>query len=319
MFRALGDFVGGDGYTNLSFRRPEQWASMPVEAPVRSTAALLGDEATGPVLLLLELPPGVTLPPAPAHGHASDTWRMPLAGTLPMGPDSYEPGEFRFQAGWKPYASDNLAGGPDGGWTALLFGDRRGLRVRPVQADGPAVSPLDRAASDWLRVGGDLVSDDPAHAPGPSCLSTTIGDRPGRARINGSFGATDGWFRFGEARVAGAWLGHPVTGPLVLLTAIGAGGRPLASYSFGTEVLRLVVRGSCQIGEAWYRAGDIRVEHAGSCGPAKAGPDGVDEVVIIADRRFATSDSIRDPGWASTLEAVAARLRCTASPAGVAP
>ena len=309
MFRALGDFIGGDGYTNVSFRQPERWASLPIEAPVRSTAVLLGDEITGPVLLLLELPPGAALPAAAAHGHASDTLRLPLAGTLPMGPDSYRPGEFRFQQGWKPYASDNLANGPDGGWTALLFGDRRGMRVRPVHLDGPLISPLDRAAGEWLRIGGDLVSDDPDDEPGPSNLSTTLHDQPARARINGSFDDSAGWFRFAHGLLAAGLMGHAVSGPLVLLARIDPGGRPLGSYVFGTEVLRMVVRGSCKVGDEWYSTGDIRVEHAGSCGRTVAGDEGVDEIVVIADRRTMVTESVRDSSWSSALETVLAALR----------
>ncbi|HVW31424.1 MAG TPA: hypothetical protein VHL53_02690, partial [Acidimicrobiia bacterium] len=304
---------------NLSFRRPDEWASRPMpvatggpaDSPVSSTAVLLGDGSTGPALLLLHLPPGVSLPAAGAHGHASDTWRMPLAGTLAMGPDTYGPGDFRFQPGWRPYASDNLAEGPDGGWTALLFGDRRGLRVRPVQPEGPPIGPLDRAAGRWLRIGGDLVSDDPDDAPGPSTLSTTLSglsSRPGRARVNGSFGETAEWFRFGEGFLAAGLLGHPASGPLLLLARIPDGGRPLGSYTFGTEVLRLVVRGSCRIGDDWYGPGDIRVEHAGSGGPAVAGAGGVDEVVLIADRRALRPGAVRDAAWSAALGALTADL-----------
>jgi hypothetical protein len=321
VFRALGNFTGGDGFTNLSFRRPDEWASMPMPAPseagpaaspVRSTAVLFGDGATGPVLLLLHLLPGAALPAAGAHGHASDTWRMPVAGTLAMGPDTYGPGDFRFQPGWKPYASDNLATGPDGGWTALLFGDRRGMRVRPVHADGPPISPLDRAAGEWLRIGGDLVSEDPDDAPGPSTLSTTLSDRPGRARVNGSLGETADWFQLDEGALAAGLLGHPVSGPLLLLARINDGGRPLGSYTFGTEVLRLVVRGSCRIGEDWYGPGDLRAEHAGSCGPALAGDGGVDEVVVIADRRTVRPGAVRDAVWSAALNTLTADLHARA-------
>jgi hypothetical protein len=49
-----------------------------------------------------------------------------------MGPARYGPGEFRFQQGWKPYGADGVAAGPDGGWTVLMFADRRGVRVPGV-------------------------------------------------------------------------------------------------------------------------------------------------------------------------------------------
>jgi hypothetical protein len=148
------------------------------------------------------------------------------------------------------------------------------------------------------------VSEDPDAAPGPSTIATTLQDRPGQARVNGSFHDTDRWVCFPQGSLAGGLMGHAETGPLVLLSKVEPGGRPLGSYVFGTEVLRLVVRGSCRIGDEWYEAGDIRIEHAGSCGPVLAGDEGADEVIVIADRRALGTGSVRDAAWAAALDAV---------------
>jgi len=52
-----------------------------------------------------------------------------------MGRDTYEQGQFRFHDGGGPYASDNFAWGPDGGYGIIMFADRRGFAIRPVKAE----------------------------------------------------------------------------------------------------------------------------------------------------------------------------------------
>ena len=66
-----------------------------------------------------------------AHAHASDNWRISVRGTTNMGRDTYEQGQFRFHDGGVPYASDNFAWGPDGGYGIIMFADRRGFAIRP--------------------------------------------------------------------------------------------------------------------------------------------------------------------------------------------
>lgn len=316
MYKALGDFDGGVECRKLSFREPERWAtptaasakSRVAGVPLSTTAVTMGDEHAGPVLLFLWLAEGVTPPDAPAHGHASDNWRISVRGRLPMGREVYGPGEFRFQEGWKPYASDNYAQGPDGGWSALLFGDRRGMRVRPVKKDTPEHPETNRLLAEWLGIHGDLVCDDPAHAPGPSAMATTVDELRHAAHVNGSFDQAETWRPVdGGGRLAAALMGDPEVGPVVLLTRIVAGGRALSSCSFDTEVFRMVVRGEETINGATYVAGDMRVQAAGvPIGSVEAGADGVDEVVVIADRRGVGAGG---EGWGDEIAAVVAELR----------
>lgn len=311
MYKALGDFDGGHGFTELSFREPKRWASMSTAntnsrvagTSLSSTAILLGDEQTGPALLFLALGPGVTPPDAPGHAHASDSWRMSLLGNLPMGPDRYDPGEFTFRQGWKPYASDNYAHGPAGGWTALMFGDRRGMRVRHVKHEGPDITPMDRMLAEWLGVEGDLVSVDPDDAPGASSMATTLDGQRRGARLNGSFNDTSHWRSFeGVDAVLGA-IGDRETGPLVLLCKVQPGYRPLGGATIGSDVFRLVGRGSYTLDGREYVAGDMRVQTAGTpLGELIAGPDGVDEVVVIADRRSLASPAPLGDTWSLALK-----------------
>lgn len=316
MYKALGEFDGDATYRKLSFREPGRWAT-PVAAsaksrvagvPVITTAVTMGDERAGPVLLFLWLAEGVAPPEAPAHGHASDNWRISVRGRLPMGREVYGPGEFRFQEGWKPYASDNYAQGPDGGWSALLFGDRRGMRVRPVKKDTEEHPETNRLLAEWLGIHGDLVSDDPAHAPGRSAMATTMDELRRAAHVNASFEQAATWRPVdGGGHLAAALMGDPEVGPVVLLTRIAPGGRALSSCSFDTEVFRLVVRGEETIDGAMYVAGDMRVQVAGApIGSVVAGAEGVDEVVVIADRRGVGAGGER---WGDEITAVVAELR----------
>jgi hypothetical protein len=319
MLRAQGTFEGGPGHIDLSFRAPERWigpgavqaASRVAETPLQATAVTMGDEEVGPVLLFLRLAPDVKPPDAPAHGHASDNWRISLRGTLPMGRELYGPGEFRLQEGWKPYASDNYAAGPDGGWSALLFADRRGIRMRHVKAEESEPAVSNRLLAEWFGVAGDLVSDSPEDAPGPSRMVTTLDDARRASHINAAFEDAGGWLEAAGtgSRFAVALMGDPAHGPVVVLVRTAPGGLALSSCSFGTEVFRMVVRGSHTIDGTAYESGDMRVDSPEArYGDVLAGPDGVDEVIVIGDRSGATRSALGTGPWAEALAAEIDRL-----------
>ncbi|HVW32135.1 MAG TPA: hypothetical protein VHL53_06315 [Acidimicrobiia bacterium] len=317
MLRAQGNFDGGPGHIDVSFRAPERWTgptalqatSRVADTPMHATAITLGDDEAGPVLIFLRLAPGVTPPDAPAHGHASDNWRISLLGSLPMGREAYGPGEFRIQEGWKPYASDNYALGPDGGWSALLFADRRGVRMRHVKAQETELTESNRHLAEWLGIKGDLVSDSPDDAPGPSRLVTSLDDARRAAHINSSFAEADGWLPVGaDSRFAAALMGDPARGPVLVLTRTAPGGQALSGCSFDTEGFRMVVRGSHTIDGTVYEIGDMRVDSPEArYGDVIAGDDGVDEVILVADRRAAMPLAGAGP-WADALQAEVARL-----------
>ncbi len=254
--------------------------------PFDTTALLLGDETKGPLLLFLSVEPGFSPPDSPAHGHASDNFRLSARGVLPMGPEKYGPGEFRFQRGWKPYPSDNYAHGPDGGWSMLCFADRRGVKTRYVSPSAPTHAAGDAKFAAWLGIKGDLESDDPADAPGSSALVTNVGQLR-KPFLNGSFAASSDWPAVNEfTNVAGALMGDPSCGPMIVLASTKPGGWAASEFSVDTELFHLVVRGRCSIGGVSQRCGDMWVQRPGSSvGPVIAGPEGVDELIILGDRR----------------------------------
>jgi hypothetical protein len=296
MLQTFGEVMENGNHVGLSFRATDRWtvpddlvsSSRTADTPFDSTALLLGDAVMGPVLLFLAVQPGFTPPDAPAHGHASDNFRISLRGILPMGPESYDEGEFRFQRGWKPYPSDNYAHGPEGGWTVLCFADRRGMRVRHVSPDAPTHAAGDAKLAAWLGIRSDLTSDDPADTAGPSALTTTLGEFR-KPFLNGSYADSGEWPRIDETtRAAGALLGDVSRGPVMILSTTSAGGRASGGLTVGTEVFHLVVRGSCTIDGVEQLPGDMYVQRAGTpMGPVVAGPEGVDELIVLGDRREA--------------------------------
>src|SRR5919112_1315415 len=84
--------------------------------------------------ILSVTPPADQMPLSFAHAHASDNWRISVRGTTNMGRDAYAQGQWRFHDGGVPYASDNFAWGPEGGYGIIVFADRRGFAIEPVKA-----------------------------------------------------------------------------------------------------------------------------------------------------------------------------------------
>ena len=302
MLRVQGATETTDDYVEVTFERPGSWPGDFGQTTM--AGVLIGDEVRGPSLTFAWQGPEAMSYGAPSHAHASDNFRISLLGSFEMGRESYGPGEFRIQQGWKPYPSDNASHGPEGGWEILLMADRRGTRARFVGASLPNLDEIHAQISRTFGLAGDLLSDDPAAGSGPSALATTLGPPANSGKLNGSFADRDTWAPLGPAtRAAVALMGDPVCGPVLLLAATEPAGVAMPACRFDTEVFRGVVSGSCEIDGRRYGKGQMRVQRAGSpCGPVIAGPDGVCEVVIVADRR-AAAPVTSDASWAAALGA----------------
>jgi hypothetical protein len=80
--------------------------------------------------------------------------------------------------------------------------------------------------------------------------------------------------------------------------------------SFETDVLRVVLSGSFEIDGRLYEPGDVRVQRAGTwCESIAAGPDGLEEIIVLGDRRSATPQLEGTEGWAGALDTIVAQLR----------
>lgn len=309
--KTFGQVSDHDDHVEFSFLETNRWtvpadlksSARTANTPFDTTALLLGDETAGPLVLFLSVHPGFNPPDAPAHGHASDNFRMSALGVLPMGPESYGAGEFRFQRGWKPYPSDNYAHGPDGGWTVLCFGDRRGVKTRYVSPKAPTHAAGDAKLAEWLGIKGDLNSDDLADTAGPSALITNVADFK-KPFLNGSYSASKEWPQIDPyTNSAGALMGHQEHGPVLILSSTVAGAQAASQFTVDTEVFHFVSRGGCTIGGVEQKAGDMWVQRSGRpMGPIVAGDDGVEELVVLGDRRYAMPASTPAlQGWPATL------------------
>ncbi|HKY16318.1 MAG TPA: hypothetical protein VJM33_15430, partial [Microthrixaceae bacterium] len=216
-----------------------------------------------------------------AHAHASDNWRISVRGTTNMGRDTYEQGQFRFHEGGVPYASDNFAWGPDGGYGIIMFADRRGFAIRPVKAEiAEKVGPSQEAAGALLGI--DM--QDPC--PGAPAIATTMGPTT-RAHLDGGFDTSHQWDEIAPGiRMAAGVAGEPERGPVLVFVDCAAGCEAVPPRVLGTETIVAPVTGSVDADGTTLAHGDVRLEEAGVEHPALvAGPDGAQLVLIVADRR----------------------------------
>jgi hypothetical protein len=287
-----------DRHIDLSFRHPETW---PGYNGVATTVVPIGDETSGPAIGLVAVAPGGTVPDAAAHAHGADNFRIVLRGALTMGRERYELGQFRFQEGWKPYP-DEISHTADGQWLLVLMADRRGFRQRWVKEliPGSDEERADKAMylvlAQLFGITGDCI--DPENKCGASALTTTLGPTTNSGKLNGSFADRDAWQAVtSSTRANVALMGHPTSGPVVILATTEPHEIAAPRCRFETELFRLVVAGSCDIDGQIYEQGDMRIQRAGEwCGPVAAGPGGLEEIVVVGDRRHA-NPSVEGDVW----------------------
>jgi hypothetical protein len=258
---------------------------------------MVGDDRCGPFVVLSYVEPSdEQMPLSFSHSHPSDNWRISVRGTTNMGRDAYGQGQFRFHDGGVPYASDNFAWGPDGGYGIIMFADRRGFAITPVKASIAAqVGPQQAAA------GAELGIDMQDPCPGAPAIATTMGPTA-RAHLDGGFDTSDSWDEIAPGvRMAAGIAGEPTCGPVLVFLACGAGTEAIGTHSIGTEAIVAPVSGSVEAGGVQLTQGDVRVEEANVRHPALvAGPQGAHLAVIFGDRR-ALRVALDDGGLAGPL------------------
>jgi hypothetical protein len=268
-----------DGHVDASFDDRAGWSE---SLGATILGILAGDDHCGPFIVLSYVEPmEEQMPLSFAHAHASDNWRISVRGTTNMGRDTYEQGQFRLHDGGVPYASDNFAWGPDGGLGILMFADRRGFAIRPVKAE-IAATVVPQQAAAGASLGIDL--QDPC--PGAPAIATTMGPTT-RSHLDGGFDTSDEWDEIAPGvRLAVAIAGEPACGPVLVFVDCAAGREAVPTRSIGSDTFVAPVTGSIDAAGTTLTQGDVRVEEADTEHPALvAGPDGVQLVVIFADRR----------------------------------
>jgi hypothetical protein len=268
-----------EGHTDVTYSDRAGWFA---DMGATILPIMIGDEQCGPFVVLSYVEPSEEMMPLSfAHAHASDNWRISVRGTTNMGKDTYEQGQFRFHDGGVPYASDNFAWGPDGGYGIIMFADRRGFAIRPVKASiAEKITPQQEAAAAGLGI--DM--QDPC--PGAPAIATTMGPTT-RAHLDGGFDTADAWAEMAPGvRMAAGLAGEPTCGPVLVLLDCDAGCEAVPSRSLGTEVIVAPVSGSVRAADVELAQGDVRIEEADAPHPPLvAGADGAQLVLIVGDRR----------------------------------
>ncbi len=287
MYSVWGTTRATEAQADLSCKDTSGW---PIRlGDMANTSVKFGDKARGPIFGPVVCQPGTVVEHAPAHAHASDNFRIILRGTFKMGPETYGPGEFRIQQGWKPYPGEDVVG-DDGIWMAVLMANRRGFRARYVNETPSNEVEMHRYLATTYELEGDArYSDDPNDTAGPSAIATNLG-KTKSGKINGSFADAHTWpTSHPGTQAIVSLLGEPECGPVLILTSTEPNGVVTPRCRFDTEAFRMLVSGSCEIDGRSYDLGDMRVDRAGEwCGPVVAGSEGLQQAFIIGDRRGAT-------------------------------
>lgn len=300
-----------DGHVDVDFRETDGWSDLPGGGKIMPI--LFGDPDAGPFVVLSCFPPmDEMMPLSFAHSHASDNWRISIRGTTNMGKDAYAEGQFRFHDGGVPYASDNFAWGPDGGFGIIMFADRRGFAIKPVKAEIAEKIVPEQAAS-----GQALGIDMKDPCPGAPAIATSWGPTE-RAHLNEGFESAGTWTEVGPGvRLSVGLLGEPERGPAMLFVDADGGAEAVPARKLGTEVLLAPVAGSVAIGGDVLDPGNVRMEEADADAPAVvAGADGARLVVIVADRRPLTEALDRGTFTVEGLGEMLAGLRSDLEPVG---
>jgi len=273
-----------------------------------------GDDLVGPLMGLFfdapSAPEQLAEPPdlTPAHAHAADNFRICMVGELWVGPERYHHGEFRIQESGRPYGADGDAPHPEGNWRLIMFADRRGHRVRPVnpelraEIDARRDETLARMAP-YVR---ELLDDDDKGVVG---MGTNLGARSRIGHIDGSFADAHRWDDIGHgATVAAALLGLPDRGPLVMLVRTPGGQVAAPAGTYASDTFRCVISGTARVGDRDLHMGEMMVKAAGRTWPAVvAGDNGLDECFVVGDRRGAVP-ATADGQWAGSVRALIDRL-----------
>ncbi len=314
MIKAVGLRLDGDA-VELSFRRPplSERSGDPVLIGI-------GDPVAGPLVgLFYDGPPTpeqLAAPPdlAPAHSHPCDNFRVVMKGELWVGQERYHRGQFRLQRTGRPYGRDGDAPHPDGNWRIIFFADRRGHRVRPTNPELRAQYASSEAIAHTKEHFGEVLPVVlPDEDDGVNGLLTTI-DKPFSkfGHIDASFEEAAGWEPVGVgSRVGVTLMGAHDLGPVVVVQRSASGELATPAMTVQSDVFRCVIGGSCRRGDMTMLMGDTIVQPGGRPWEAVvAGPDGLDEVIIVGDRR-GLPPVAAGPGrdWADTVGNLVDRLR----------
>jgi hypothetical protein len=314
MIGVLGLDLGGDEL-DLSYRTAplNERSGMPV-------LMAIGDPEAGPLIGLFYDAPSTPEQLAgdtdltPAHSHPCDNFRVVMKGELWVGQERYHHGEFRLQRSGRPYGADGDAPHVEGNWRIISFADRRGHRVRPTNPELRKQYSSPEVIERMKDYYGDLLPVIlPDEDDGVQGLVTTI-DKPfsKQLHIDATFDEAGTWDDVGDARIAVSIMGVHDVGPVYIVQHTPAGAVATPSMTFDSDVFRCVIDGTALTGGTTLEMGDTRTRPPGTTwDEVIAGPDGLNEVIIVGDRRGAAPTVLGDDlgEWADYLASTVARLQ----------
>jgi hypothetical protein len=291
------------GHLDLSFREAENWSEF---LGCKGLTLLMGDEDAGPYVYFSSSEPMQDeMKVGIAHGHDADTWRISIQGTTNVGKYAYTESQFRFQDGGISYPGDNFTWGPDGGYGIVIFADRRGFPVRPVD---PNIAAKAAAAQQPMveRMGIDLQHP----CPGAPAIRTTIGETK-HGHLDSSFETATNWPEIAPGtRAAISVLGERTVGPVLVMLRSDPGALVVPAGTLAAETLHIVVDGSCEADSETRTMGDFWVKEAGQQSEVVAGANGMSHALLISNRQaVAGFDVSRNAAtWADNLRSTTSSL-----------
>lgn len=306
MFQAVGHELAGD-FLDLSFRDTSTWTKAGPDIDIPNQWLTVGDPDRGPTIML-------GTPPAlpqdlwmPTHYHASDQFRAVIKGEYLLQTHRMKAGDFGYQVSGRNYR-EGLSGNAGECWIFAMHGTWPGARGTKTRDDGtfPLTELFDNQLDRFVDEPDDPYWDKVVGgARGIPAVRTTLNSK-GASYEWGSFDETEDWRAIAEDVVATAGVfGLADSGP-ILFTIHAPGGRvvmPAAAY--GTETVCAVIRGSADIGAKHFEAGDLRVQNAGvALDTVVSGPEGLDMVFVVADRRERPNRVADDGAPLSWMDAV---------------
>jgi hypothetical protein len=296
MLQTSDEKIPSAGRLEGSFADRSGWTQLPMAGYLWTLRIYLGDPESGPLIYAFSEDP-VTFPegaPKPeyfetrTHYHLSPTFRIAL-GPQPrhfkIDTKWYGPGDYIFLDS-KRFYNDPM--GVDGGETLIIFADRRG--VIPFNRESKGLSAeqiIAREDANLGKFGPGLPSILMSSEGADTGVAVTNCDQIKAGRAPGSIFDRSDWSELSDgSRVAAGFLGSKPDGPLVIFSANTPGAAESPQGTAKSDLFRLVVKGSCTLGDRRYDAGEfIAIEAGRIVQNVIHGPQGSTQILFAADRR----------------------------------
>jgi len=272
---------------------------MPVDPTTLQLRIFLGDPMSGPLVWLFNGAPlepearavreaHLSQPGAGRHHHRTPTFRVAF-GEQPrqmlLNNSWYGKGEYFLPDANKGYTDPT---GMEGFQTLLVFADRRGMH--PVRNDHTAGMNSDELIAHNVQkftpFGEGLVSQHITDDEAVAGIALSFDKLEHGFPARGSIEDHTGWIRLSDGSMFAAAFMGDAAGPAIFMTENAANAEECPAARCGGDMLRVIVRGSCRIGERVYEAGAfVALEAGAALEPVIHGPQGSTQLIVVSDRR----------------------------------